>query len=113
MMQVEFTATAEEDVIETLHFYCAPSAMGDSFNTMVADVVRYLTEWPYTGHRRRDLTREDVCFWTENPYLFVLQIRGEVLTIVAVLHSSRNVARILRKRLQAKTRDAARSRTHS
>jgi plasmid stabilization system protein ParE len=108
MMQVEFTATAEEDLMETLHFYRAPSAMGDSFNAMVADVVAYLTQWPYTGHRRRDLTREDVCFWTENPYLFVLQIRGEVLTIVAVLHASRNVARILRKRLQAKPRDATR-----
>jgi plasmid stabilization system protein ParE len=99
-MQVEFTATAEEDVVETLHFYRAPSAMGDSFNAMVAATVSYLTEWPYTGHRRRDLTKADVCFWTESPYLFVLQIRGEVVTIVAVLHSSRHAARILRKRLK-------------
>jgi plasmid stabilization system protein ParE len=99
-MRVRFTDSAEQDLLETLAFYRAPSAMGDHFNVIVAATVEYLAQWPYTGHRRRDLTAKDVCFWHESNYLFVLAIRGEQLTIVAVLHASRNIARILKKRLK-------------
>jgi hypothetical protein len=99
-MQDRFAATAEQDMVETLSFYRAPSAMGDAFNATVAETVEHLHEWPYTVHRRRDLTDKDVCFWHESNYLFVLAIREEVLNIIAVLHASRNIAHILRKRLK-------------
>ena len=99
-MQVRFAETAERDVIETLAYYQAPSAMGDGFNAIIAIAIKYLAAWPFTGHRRRDLTKADVCFWFEDPYLLVFQINGETLSIVAVLHSSRNVVRILRQRLR-------------
>jgi len=99
-MQVRFAETAERDLIETLAYYQAPSAMGDGFNAVIALAIKHLTEWPYTGHRRRDLTKANVCFWFEDPYLLVFQVSGETLSIVAVLHSSRNVARILRQRLR-------------
>ncbi len=99
-MLVRVTETAEQDILETLHFFRAPSAMGDSFQALVAEAGRHLRQWPYTGHRRPDLTDKDVCFWTEGNYLFVLAIRGEELSILAVLHSKRDVAKILRKRLR-------------
>src|SRR5665213_2853348 len=102
-MRVLFTATAEQDLIETLTFFRAPSAMGDDFNATVAFAVAHLRQWPYTGHRRRDLTRRDVCFWYEKPYLVAIQISGETLTIVAVLHGSRDMSRVLKKRFK-KTR---------
>ena len=99
-MKVIFTATAEQDLRETMDFYLAPSALSDSFNRMVAQVVDYLGNWPYTGHRRRDLTERDVCFWHENHFLFALHIRDEAASIVAVLNASRDVATILRKRFK-------------
>ena len=77
-----------------------PSAAGDGFNALVGRTVIYLADWPFTDHRRRDLTKRNVCFWTEDPFYFVVFIEHDVLTMVAVLHTSRNIASILRKRLK-------------
>jgi plasmid stabilization system protein ParE len=99
-MQIRVTDTAEQDLLDTLHFYQAPSAMGDAFNALVSYATALLRSYPHSGHRRRDLTKKDVCFWNEGFYLFVFSIQDEVLSIVAVLHTSRNVARILKKRLK-------------
>jgi len=99
-MKILFTNTAEQDLVETLNFFRAPSAMGDIFNATIATAVSHLAQLPYSGHRRRDLTIEDVCFWHEKPYLLVLQIKGSTLTVVAVLHGSRHIARIFKKRFE-------------
>jgi plasmid stabilization system protein ParE len=99
-MTVRFTATAEQDMVETLNFYRAPSAMGDAFNAAVLGAVSHLKDWPYSGHRRRDLTKEDVCFWHESNFLFVFQLQNDTVYIVAVLHASRHVAKILHKRFK-------------
>jgi plasmid stabilization system protein ParE len=100
MMRLKIAEAASEDVRSILHFYRSPSATADAFSKGLDSELLYLRQWPYTGHRRRDLTKEDVCFWLFAPYLLVLQIRGNLLHVVAVLHSSRHVARILRKRLK-------------
>jgi plasmid stabilization system protein ParE len=99
-MQIRVTDTAEQDLLDTLDFYRAPSAMGDAFNALVMEATKHLHSYPRSGHRRRDLTKKDVCFWNEGFYLFVFSIQEEVLSIVAVLHTSRNAARILRQRLR-------------
>ena len=99
-MTVRFTETAEDDLRANLDFYQAPSSAGDGFNALVRRAVGHLATWPFTGHRRRDLTKRDVCFWTEDPFYFVVSISNDTLTIVAVLHASRNVASLLRKRLK-------------
>jgi plasmid stabilization system protein ParE len=100
MMRIVLSETAKTDIQETLSFYRAPSQLADVFSYTFEAGARHLEQWPYTGHRRRDLTKADVCFWFEDPYLLIFQISGETLSIVAILHSSRNVVRILRQRLR-------------
>ncbi len=99
-MRVELAEAATEDVEQTLLFYKAPSQPADLFSSAFESATLHLRLWPYTGHRRRDLTQEDVCFFAADPYLIVFRIRRYLLSIVAVLHASRNTARILRRRLR-------------
>lgn len=59
----------------------------------------FLTQWPLAGHRRSDLTRSSLRFWTVAEYLIAYRPRPRPLTIIAVLHGSRDVAAILKDRL--------------
>jgi plasmid stabilization system protein ParE len=99
-MRIVMSTNARADLRETLNFYRAPSQLADAFSYAFESGVRHLRQWPYTGHRRRDLVKEDVCFWFEDPFFLVIQITDETLSIIAVLHSSRDVSRILRQRLR-------------
>jgi plasmid stabilization system protein ParE len=101
LMRLVLALTARKDIQEIMTYYRAPSRMGDEFNALFAVAVEHLGRWPYTGHRRRDLTKADVCFWFEEPYLFAFQINGDQLSIAAILHSSQNVARILQQRFRS------------
>jgi plasmid stabilization system protein ParE len=98
-MTIVVTESAKADLRETLNFYRAPSRASDELSYLFARGARHLEQWPYTGHRRRDLTKADVCFWFEEPYYFVIQIRQDTLFIVAFLHSARNIPPLLRRRL--------------
>ena len=53
-----------------------------------------LTETPGLGHRRSDLTDRDVFFWSVFSYLVVYRPTTP-LFVVRVLHSKRNISRIL------------------
>ena len=99
-MRVTVSHTARRDIQQTLVYYRAPSQMGDEFDALFHEAVEHLRQWPYTGHRRRDLTTADVCFWFEDPYFFVFRVVSEELSLAAILHSSRNVAEILRHRFR-------------
>jgi len=100
MISFKIADAAFADVAEILQFYRAPSALGDTFNRDLGGAIHHLRQWPYTGHRRRDLTKKDVCFWFFDPYFLVVRVGDDLLSIVAVLHSSRHIARILRKRFK-------------
>jgi plasmid stabilization system protein ParE len=53
-----------------------------------------LAEAPGLGHRRGDLTMRDVFFWPGFSYLVVYRPTTP-LRVVRVLHSNRNISRIL------------------
>jgi plasmid stabilization system protein ParE len=57
-----------------------------------------LAETPGKGHRRPDLTRRNVLFYTLYQYMVVYRA-GAPLEIVAVLHGKRHVKRLLSHRL--------------
>ena len=59
-----------------------------------------LATLPNSGHRRSDLTSRDVLFSKMFSYLIVYQPGSTPLQILGILHGKRNVARILRQRLQ-------------
>ncbi len=57
-----------------------------------------LARQPRIGHTRTDLTERAVRFWPEGSYLIVYRELTETLQIVAVLHGSRDIPEVLRKR---------------
>ncbi len=57
-----------------------------------------LADSPAIGHRRADLTRQDVLFYKLFSYLIIYEPASRPLQILAVLHGKRNVSRILKQR---------------
>ena len=66
----------------------------DKFYETFADIA----ERPTIGHKREDLTSQNVLFWPIDSYLVIYKPDSSPLQIVAVLHGRRNVKSILRKR---------------
>jgi plasmid stabilization system protein ParE len=53
---------------------------------------------PGLGHRRSDITRRVLFFLTKSPYVIIYRKKRDYVEIVAVLHGSRNIKKILRQR---------------
>ena len=99
-MIVELTESARRDLGDAVLFYQAPSPLADLFLSTIESALLHLQQWPYTGHRRRDLTKEDLCFFSAYPYLLAFRVRGELLSVIAMLHAARNISRELRRRIR-------------
>jgi plasmid stabilization system protein ParE len=57
-----------------------------------------LARQPRMGHPRTDTTEQDVRFWPVSSYLIVYRELASALQVVAVLHGSRDVPEVIRKR---------------
>jgi plasmid stabilization system protein ParE len=57
-----------------------------------------LAQFPRAGHARVDLTDRPVLFFPSRKYMIVYQVTPGELVIHAVLHSARNLKRVLRRR---------------
>jgi plasmid stabilization system protein ParE len=57
-----------------------------------------LARQPRMGHTRWDLTERDVRFWPAGSYLIVYRERPLILQVIAILHGSRDVPEVMRKR---------------
>jgi plasmid stabilization system protein ParE len=53
---------------------------------------------PGMGHRREDLTKQDVLFWPVHSYLVVYRAESKPILVVALLHGKRNVKKVLKDR---------------
>jgi plasmid stabilization system protein ParE len=56
-----------------------------------------LAEFPGKGHKRPDLTKRDVLFFTVYQYMIVYR-SASTIEVIAVLHGKRDVKRILMRR---------------
>ena len=61
--------------------------------------IRELADSPGLGHKRQDLTDDDVVFFAVRSYLIVYRKRGATIEVVAVLQGARDVPSILPRRL--------------
>lgn len=59
------------------------------------DAMRRLARMPLAGHRREDLTDQPVRFWSVYSYIIVYDPDTQPLQIIRILHSARDVRRIL------------------
>jgi plasmid stabilization system protein ParE len=65
----------------------------------IREKIVFLANMPGAGHWRRDLTDEPVRFFAVYSYLIVYRPETKPLQVVAILHGSRDVERILSKRI--------------
>ncbi len=102
MTEIVFAEAAFDDLRAIQAYYQAPSAASDRFTGEIGNAIRHLSHYPGTALVRLELSKKQVRFWLVRPYWIVLQSAPEQLTVVAVLHCSRNVSRELRRRLGKK-----------
>ena len=57
-----------------------------------------LSRQPRMGHIRPDWTERDARFWPVGSYLIVYRERTGALQILAILHGSRDIPEVIRKR---------------
>ena len=73
-------------------------AMADRVESVILEKLALLAKSPEAGHRRKNLTDEDVKFFPAYSYLIVYRPKTKPLQIVSILHGRRDVEQILRDR---------------
>jgi len=73
-------------------------AMADRVESVILEKFAFLAKSPDAGHRRANLTDEDVKFFPVYSYLIVYRPKTKPLQIVSILHGRRDVEQILRDR---------------
>jgi len=85
-----------QDIWDFIAFDNAQAA--DQLEDEFFEAFEKLARQPRMGHTRSDLTERDVRFWSTGSYLIVYRERLEHLQVLAVLHGSRDVPEVIRKR---------------
>jgi plasmid stabilization system protein ParE len=93
MAKFRLTRAAERDLQE-IKDYIARDSVDAAARVLdrLERAFHELVEMPGMGHRREDLTREDVRFWSVFEYLIVYEPDAAPLGIVRVLHGRRDVS---------------------
>ncbi len=91
---------AEDDLQQIWRYLLGEAglAVANRIQGELVDAFEGLADVPGKGHRRPDLTRRDVLFFSVYQYMIVYR-RAETLEIVAVLHGKRDVKRMLKSRM--------------
>src|SRR5437667_12788534 len=74
-------------------------SMADHVESVIRDRIAFLAQSPGAGHQRKDLTNENVKFFTVYSYLIVYRPDTKPLQIVSILHGRRDLEPILKGRL--------------
>lgn len=75
------------------------AAMANHVEAEIREKIAFLAGAPGAGHRRIDLTGEDVKFFSVYSYLIVYRPDTRPLQVVSVLHGRRDIERVLKGRL--------------
>jgi plasmid stabilization system protein ParE len=73
--------------------------MADRVESAIKEKIAFLAVTPGAGHHRKDLTGEDVKFFSVYSFLIVYRPESKPLQIVSILHGRRDVEKILDSRL--------------
>jgi len=72
--------------------------MADQVESVIRQKFVFLARNPGAGHRRKNLTSENVKFFAVYSYLIVYRPELKPVQIVAILHGRRDVESILKRR---------------
>jgi len=92
---------AAEDLFEIWEYVKeqADAAIADRVEKAILERITFLSAAPGLGHRRHDITSEDVKFFSVYSYLIAYRPETRPLEVVSILHGRRDVERILKGRL--------------
>ena len=101
MSRYELTKEALGDIDE-LWLYIAEDNIeaANRVSDAILDACDLLADQPHVGHTRVDLTERPVLFWSSGKYLIVYRPDTKPLRVIAVFHSSRDVATLLLDRAE-------------
>lgn len=90
------TPAAEAEIGDIVDYIAADSeGAAVRVRNALYSAFEQLAQTPGIGHKREDLTDRPLKFWSVYSYLVVYAPASEPLTVVAVLHSARDVERLL------------------
>src|SRR5580704_3069914 len=69
--------------------------MADQVETVIRDRIAFLARSPGAGHSRKDLTEEQVKFFSVYSYVIVYRPETKPLQVVCILHGRRDLEKIL------------------
>jgi|SRR5580698_7449395 toxin ParE1/3/4 len=101
MIRYILSAEAAGDLIDIWQYIESRSRpeIADRVVAKIREKIDLLCDSPDIGHRRKDLTGDDVRFFAAYSYLIVYQPATKPLRIVSVLHGRRDIERILDDRV--------------
>ena len=73
--------------------------MANHVESVIRDKIVFLAGTPGAGHSRNDLTDEAVKFFPVYSYLIVYRPKTKPLQVVSILHSHRDIERVLKDRV--------------
>ena len=93
----QLTPSAQRDVDQITDFIAEDSVEAAlRVHDALEEAFRHLAEMPGMGHTRVDLTVRPVKFWSVYSYLVVYDPASTPFTVIAVLHSARDVGSLLK-----------------
>jgi plasmid stabilization system protein ParE len=99
MSKFRLTPAAINDIFEIWVYIAANNSVSaDRLENDIFAACEKLSQWPKIGHQRRDLTDKPLLFFpVRGTYLIVYDAAASPISIVRVLHGSRNAKAELRK----------------
>jgi plasmid stabilization system protein ParE len=91
---------AAQDLIDIWRYIREQSSVtiADRVERTIRDRMGFLSSHPRAGHWRRDMTSQNVKFFSVYSYLIVYKPDTKPLQIVSILHGRRDVEKILKDR---------------
>src|ERR1700675_561377 len=88
------------DLVEIWRYIKEQSSVmiADRAESTIRERMAFLAGTPGAGHRRKDLTEQDVKFFSVYSYLIVYRPETKPLQIASILHGRRDVEQILKDR---------------
>ena len=99
MRKFRLTAAAAGDITDIFDYIAEDSIdAAQRVRAEIYDEMKRLAWNPRLGHKRQDLTSRELLFWAVYSYLIIYQPDTKPVNIIAVLHGSRDVRKLLKKR---------------
>jgi plasmid stabilization system protein ParE len=88
------------DLVEIWRYIKGQSSVtaADRVESVIRERMVFLAGTPGAGHRRKDLTDQDVKFFPVYSYSIAYRSETKPLQIASILHAARDIAQILKAR---------------